>query len=251
MVPLINRPNLFGGGRSELANVTSTQDQINKLVCDMIVASEFQAFRQRWATGVEVAMDETTGEDKAPFKAAVDRLWATPDSEAKFGEFGSNDLKAYVTALENRIQSLASRSRTPPHYLLGGMGQFPSGESLKATETGLIAKVKSQRRHFGESWEEVIRLGFKAQGDARADAMSAETIWADPESRTESEHVDSLVKKLSIGVPMPQLWEDAGYTPEQIARFKTMMLEEALNRAVAGTGVDPMPAEPAPAVETV
>ena len=239
VVPLLNRPNLFGGARSELANVISTQDQINKLVCDLVVASEYQAFRQRWGTGVEVAMDEATGEESAPFKAAIDRMWAVPNADAKFGEFGSNDLTAYVNALENRIQSLASRSRTPPHYLLGGMGQFPSGESLKATETGLIAKVRSQRRHFGESWEEVIRIGFKGQGDSRADAVSAETIWADPESRTESEHVDSLVKKLALGVPLQQLWEDAGYTPEQIKRFKAMAIDEALTRAVAGAGVDP------------
>ena len=39
------------------------------------------------------------------------------------------------------------------------------------------------------------------------------------------------MKKLTIGVPMQQLWEDAAQ-PQQIARFKTMAVEEALNRAI-------------------
>lgn len=234
IIPLRNRPDLFGGCRSELHNVTETQDQINKLVCDMIVASEYQSFRQRWATGVEIPVDPDTGKPVQPWDAAIDRVWAVPDQDARFGEFGQVDLGGYVKALENRIQSLASRSRTPAHYMLGQSGSFPSGESLKATETGLIAKVRSRQVHFGEVWEEVIRLAFKAQDDPRADAVSAETIWSDPESRTESEHVDALVKKLAIGVPLQQLWEDAGYSQTQIARFRQMALEEAFTRAVAG-----------------
>jgi len=239
VVPLVNRPDLFGGGRSELDALTSTQDQINKLVCDMIVASEFQAFQQRWATGVELAHDETTGEAKNPFKSGPGALYAVPDEQANFGAFPMASLDAYPKLLENRVQSMASRSRTPPHYLLGGMGDFPSGESLKATETGLIAKARAQMRHFDEGWEEAIRLGFLAMDDTRAEAFTAETIWRDPESRTESEHVDSLVKLRSLDVPLQQLWEDKGYTPTQIGRFRQMAVEEAMNRAIAGGLIAP------------
>lgn len=241
VVPLINRPDLFGAGRSELQAVTSTQDQINKLVCDMIVASEFQAYQQRWGTGVELGIDEDTGKPKK-FRDGPGAGWFVGDPDARFGAFPSADLTSYPKLLENRIQSLASRTRTPPHYLLGGMGDFPSGESLKATETGLIAKARAQMRHFDESWEEVIRLGFVAMGNDRGDSATAETIWRDPESRTESEHVDALVKLRSLEVPLQQLWEDRGYTPTQIARFRQMAVEEAFTRAVA----EPVVEEPEP-----
>lgn len=229
VVPIVefrNRPRLLGDGRSEIQDVISTQNQINKLVCDMMIAAEFSAFRQRWAIGVEIPTDPMTGQMLQDFPAAVDRLWHVEDKDAQFGEFGETDLTNYVSAIENRVQSLASRTRTPPHYLLGSSGSFPSGESLKATETGLIAKCRSRHRHFGESWEEVMRLSFKILDDPRADSVMAETIWTDPESRSEAEHTDSLLKKMSLGVPLHQLWEDAGYSQTQIGRFKEMLLDE-------------------------
>ena len=58
----------------------------------------------------------------------------------------------------------------------------------------------------------------------------AEVDWSPAESRSESEFVDSLVKKFSIGVPVQQLWEDAGYSPQQIARFRAMLREQALEQ---------------------
>lgn len=255
VVPIVefrNRPRMLGPGRSEIAGVISTQDQINKLVCDMLVAAEFSAFRQRWATGVEVPVDPVTGEELDDnFAAAVNRLWSVGASDAKFGEFGETDLGNYVKAIENRVQSLASRTRTPPHYLLGSSGSFPSGESLKATETGLIAKVRSRQRHFGESWEEVMRLAFAVKrDDAAAAQFASETIWADPESRSESEHVDALIKLRGLQVPLKQLWEDAGYTPQQIDRFEEMLVGEALNRMLAGQPIasppSTVPVESAP-----
>jgi hypothetical protein len=243
IVELRNRPRLLGDPRSELESVLSTQDQINKLVCDMLIASEFAAFRQRWATGVEEPVDPQTGRPLANYMTGIDRLLAVGDPSAKFGEFGPTDLGNYVKAIENRVQSLASRTRTPPHYLLGQSGSFPSGESLKATETGLIAKCRSRMRHFGEGHEEVMRLAFLVQDDPRANEWSAETIWADPESRSEAEHTDSLLKMRSLGVPLAVLWEKAGFSQTEIGRFKTMLVEEALNRIVAGQPIVTTPSQ--------
>jgi hypothetical protein len=241
-VPIVefrNRPRMLGEGRSELCDVISVQNQINKLVCDMLIASEFAAFRQRWATGVEIPTDPTTGLELDNFKSAVDRLWHVADPTAKFGDFSETQLGNYVAAIENRVQSLASRTRTPPHYLLGSSGSFPSGESLKATETGLIAKVRSRHRHFGESWETVLRLAFAILDDPRRNATAAETIWVDPESRNEAVHTDSLLKRMALGIPKEQLWSDAGYTQAQITRFHQMLIDEAKERLKNG-GVDPV-----------
>jgi hypothetical protein len=131
------------------------------------------------------------------------------------------------------VQHVASQTRTPPHYFYL-RGQFPSGESIKSAETGLVAKAKRKMRHFGEGWEEVIRLAFSVMNDDRADIVDAETIWGDPESRSESEHIDAVVKKLALGVPQQQLWEDADYTPQQIDRFHAMLREQALSQAALG-----------------
>ena len=223
LVPLANAPTLTNRlGRSDIERVIPLQDAVNKLCGDMIVASEFAAFPQRWATGIEIPTNPDTGQRMASqFLGGADRVWAVESEAARFGNFQVSDLKIYVSAIEMLIQHVAAQTRTPPHYLLGAMGSFPSGESLKATETGLVAKVRRKMLSFGESWEECLRLAFQVEGDtAKAEMINVETIWANPESRIVGETVDAAVKLASIGVPRPALWEYIGASPQQIERWK-------------------------------
>jgi hypothetical protein len=226
VVPLVNRPRLLKPGASEIKKVIPVQDAVNKLVADMMVASEFQAFRQRWATGLElpVTTDDEGNEitdEAAMFQHAVNRIWTSEDVDTKFGEFGQVDLRPFVQGVEMLVQHIASQSKTPPHYFYLG-GQFPSGESIRSAEAGLVAKARRKQRFYGETWEEVMRLAFAVLGDERSNDPTSEVIWRDPETRTESAHVDAVTKKKDIGVPEQQLWEEAGYTPTQIARFSEM-----------------------------
>jgi hypothetical protein len=81
---------------------------------------------------------------------------------------------------------------------------------------------------FGEAWEESLRLAFRAKNDeTRANALDAETIWRDPESRTEGQHIDATLKLQALGIPDEALWERAGFTPQQIRRFKKLQAREA------------------------
>lgn len=251
VVPLQNRPRLLTGGESELADVIPLQDAANKILSDMLVASEFAAFPQRTATGLEIPTDPETGQPQEPFRPGVDRLWLAEDPEVKFGEFSVANLGNYVTAVELLVQHIASQTRTPPHYF-ALTGQYPSGESIKSAETGLVAKARRKMRHFGESWEEVLRLCFAVRGEPEKAAYgAAETIWGDPESRTEGEHVDALLKLSALGVPQQQLWEDAGYSPQQIARFRTMAAEDSLRVLLTQprNTASPQSAEVVPPVE--
>lgn len=231
VVPFCNRPRLARPPRSEIADLIPIQDAINKLFMDMLVASEYAGFRQRVATGVEIPTDPETGQPLTDLMTmAMDRFLHTEESEAKFYTLEASDLGNYTNAIAMAIQHLASRSSTPPHYFLASMGNFPSGEALKAAETGLVSKVKRKMRLYGESWEEVMRLAFLfAEKTDKADAArSAETIWRDPESRTESEHIDAIVKMSSLGVPSEMLWEKSGYfSPQDIDRMKTMLANGA------------------------
>lgn len=226
VVPIVNRPRLLKPGRSEIKQVIPVQDAVNKLIADMLVASEYQAFRQRWATGLELPVTEDDEgneitDEAALFKHSISRLWTTEDPDAKFGDFGQVDLAPFVEGVEMLVQHIASQSKTPPHYFYLS-GQFPSGETIRSAEAGLASKAKRKQRFMGESWEEVMRLAFAVEGDPRANDMECETIWNDPETRTESAHVDAVIKKSQVGVPEPQLWEEMGYTPTQVERFGDM-----------------------------
>jgi hypothetical protein len=220
-VPFQNNPTLLSGGQSDIAKVIPVQDAVNKLWTDLIVASEYQGFRQRWATGIEIPTDPETGQPLTEtFLSSVSRMWTVADEGAKFGEFGQIDLSPYVKAIEMAIQHIAAQTRTPPHYLLGQSGAFPSGESLKATETGLTAKVRRKMTLFGESWEEAMRLAFRLMGDeAKGNELNAETVWQDPESKSEAEITDAALKQRALGVPFEMVWETLGYSQEEIKRM--------------------------------
>jgi len=167
IVALPNRARLLIEHRSEIASVLPVQDAVNKLVADMMVASEFAAFRQRWATGLEIPTDPVTGKPVEPFRAAVDRMWMAnppkdkigqPIGEVRFGEFGISDLEPYTRAVELLVQHIASQTRTPPHYFYLS-GQFPSGEPVATREPLLTAN---------RGWQtmESIRSGDRVYGVA-------------------------------------------------------------------------------------
>lgn len=238
IVPLPNDPDGRGNGTSDIAQVIPSQDAVNKLIADMVVSAEFNAFPQRYLTGVELIEDEATIKMVNDLMAGSSRLWNATDKDAKFGAFPETDLKGFVSGIELLIQHIAARTRTPPHYLLGQSGNFPSGDSLKATETGLVAKVRKKHLFFGEAWEEAIRLAFRLQGDAqRGSAMRAETLWKDPESRSFGELVDGLVKLATIGVPEEFLWSKAGYSPQEIARMQQIQVEKRAADAAAAAAL--------------
>lgn len=235
MVPLTNNPRLWRSPEecaigSEIQQIIPLQDAVNKLIADLLVASEAGAAPLRYATGYTPEIDPKSNEVKAPPWTRDGATWAViQDATGKFGSLPAADLGNFVKAIDTLVQHIASISRTPPHYLNSSADRL-SGESIKSAETGLVAKVRGKQRSYDDSLEELIRLAGVVDGiDHLANATQCETIWADPESRTESEHIDALSKKKELGVPLQQLWEEAPYSPEQIARFPAMQAQATLN----------------------
>ncbi|MEU1037705.1 phage portal protein [Streptomyces sp. NPDC005907] len=239
LVPFINRRNRRITGFAEHEDVLSIQNRINLSLINLIAAMKYGAFRQRYASGLEVDEDPLTGQKIQPYKLDIKSLWTSGDPETKFGEFAATDLKPYVAAVQSAVQDLAAISRTPPHYLIGAVVNV-SGDALKAAETGLVSKVRDRQRTFGESWEQTMRLAFRILGDgAKATAFHAETIWRDPESRSISELADAAVKKQAAGVPWRQRMEDMLYTPAQISRMEIDRAADALNAQPVDEPVQP------------
>ena len=191
--------------------------RIDKITLDLLLTSDVAAFRQKWATGLDIPKDEETGKPVEPFKAAVDRLWVSDNPDSKFGTFEASDLGQYLKAKDAEIAALAAISRVPAHYLMqSNLANPPTAESLVASESGLVAKVRERQRRFGESWERTEALAFALSG---ADAPPLETIWQDAEFRNPAQVADAATKLQTIGVPQRALWEYIGATPPQIAEW--------------------------------
>ena len=232
VVPLENNPSMLTGGTSDLDPAIALNDAANKFFTDMIHASEFTSFPQRVMTGVQLPKDPVTGEvvDDVQLRAAVSRMWAFDAPDAKVYTLEAGSLTNYVEGIDLAVQHMAAQTRTPPHYLLARIANI-SGDALKAAETGLTARCKRKHIDFSDPWEETMRLSFRwraidrqgwlgADDDlARAEMTDAETIWVNPESRNPGTVGDELIKKQQVGVPKEILWEEAGYTPQQIRRM--------------------------------
>lgn len=249
LVEVTPQPRTYGPPRSELAPAIPFQDRINTTIFNRMVATDYGAFRQIWATGVKIAREVVTEPDGSttttmikPYDVGANRLLANENPEGRFGSFPESTLGGYLNAVAQDVEQLAAITQTPPHYLLGQMINI-SGDAIKAAESGLVAKVSRRALHIGEAWEEVMRIALGFVGDPGAVDIAAEVIWKDFETRSEGQRVDALLKMATLGVPTEVLWQRWGATPQEIAQWRQMAAEEAAaeaaNQAVALGAVDP------------
>lgn len=179
-VPVFHFPNKrhHGYGVSELSNVYSLQRGLNKTLLDLMVAQEFSAFRQRWATGIDVGDVGADGKPVAPpFDYGIDRMLTVPEPDAKFGDFGASDLTQYVEVLENLRAEIARVSGTPLHYLFITKGDYPSGEAMKSAEARFTTKVERLQQSFGNQWEDMLALALRMEGDEQATGAMLSLEW--------------------------------------------------------------------------
>ena len=231
MVEVPNNPRLLEGGISELYDLTDIQDRVNKTLFDRLQTQEFGVDPQKWAKAFP-DKDEDGNPNVVEF--GRNRMITTNIAETDFGNFAVAPLDPYNLAKREDVKDIASRSRTPAQYLLGEMSNV-NGETLKASESGLISKVRQRQRPFGEAMEETMRIaraaaGLKSDGDARM-----ETLWKDPQYRTEGERTDAIVKRLASRIAsLRQAREDYGYTATEIERLEADDLAEAAQLSAAG-----------------
>ena len=184
-VPVVHFPNgrYHGSGMSELKDVIPLQDALNKTICDMLIAQEFSAYPQRWATGIDPGpLDPKTGKPiSPPFDYGADRMltaMGAEGAEAKFGAFPTSELEQYVTAMENHRAEIARVSGTPLHYLFITRGDFPSGEAMKSAEARFTRKVKHLQQAWGNQWEDVLALATRLETTgSKADGAMLTVQW--------------------------------------------------------------------------
>lgn len=233
IVPLRNRGRTLLEGESELADAWQVQNQINAFIFLLMLAGYFGAHRQRYAAGIKLMQDEATGKLKEPFDTAIDKLWATENPDAKFGEFGQTDLGQYLKAIDQKVEHLAFVSRTPKHYLVS-QGQEPSGDAIKSAESGLVRKIERKQDSLGESLEEVMQLARMFQDPKAKTSVDSEVVWADAATESEAVRADATIKKYASGlIPKEQALEDLGYSQTQIARIMAIDASEKLLGRVA------------------
>ncbi len=230
IVPVFNLANnaeLGQLGRSELTAAIPVQDGLNKAVLDMLVAMEFSAYRQRWAAGIEIEYD-ADGKPVAPFTAGIDHLWISENPNARFGDFEASMLDQFLKVKDSFRVDMAAVSGTPLDYFMQDSGGFPSGESLRKSETRFLAKVRDRQESFGQVWADVMAFALMIEG--RGHDVSLITEWEDPAPVGERELLDNIILKKQIGLPVEQALLEAGYGEADVKKMTATENTETMSQ---------------------
>ena len=204
-IPIVHFANMRtrnGYGIAEHRSTIPQQDRLNKELVDLSLVMDTLGFPQRYAVGVA---------NTSVLRAVPGEVWSSEDPNTQFGQFPAADVDGMIRAIENTVSRIAARSRTPSHMLLVS-GGAPSGESLKTAESGIVAKAKARQYEWGESWAGALRHAASLASEYATPAtrfpISYEDLqntpiniqWADPESRNEKEHLETLGMMAALGV---------------------------------------------------
>lgn len=209
VVQLVNSDRLLDRfGISELDDLLSLQDALNKLLADLLVGSEYSARPRRWATGLELeerAKLDANGDpvldgDGDPVMEEVnpiddsDRMAVNEQAEGKFGSFSASDLASYRNAVDIVTGQVAAVSGLPMHYLAGGHDNPSSADGIRAAESSLSARAEDKQALFGPAWEQVARLALAVTNDKDVTEFDVRARWADPATRSQAQEADWAVK---------------------------------------------------------
>lgn len=236
-------------GRSDLKDVIPIQDALNKAVMDMLIAMEFASFKQRYIIGMEVNLDEETGqpEDATMRNYGVDRMMAIPNEDAKVGQFDATDLGQFLRVQEKFWASIARVSGTPLHYFFITNGDFPSGEAQKAAEARFSTRIEDSQVAWGNVWESVMEFTLEVSTGEENEDLEFESIWSNPTPRSEAELADTAIKKKSIGFSRSYLLKEFGLSDTEVDEMLAEVDSEAMQKVSLDLMSNPQTQGQAPA----
>jgi hypothetical protein len=165
------------------------------------------------------------------------RVWTFKDKDVKLAEVAAANLANFKSPMDMFIAHLSAQTRTPATYLLSGDIANVGQDTLKTSQEGLVFRCKDKHVSFSDPWEDTMRNGFVAIGDNEKAAIAdAETLWADPENKSEAEKIDAATKLWSMGVPLEVALLRAGYSQKEVEQMKSY----------EGFGVPPKQTSPRP-----
>ena len=202
-------------GYSELENLISPQNALNKSVLDLLEGSDKTAYQIITLKGGKA---ETLQLNPRQI------LWhSSPD--AAWGHIPAGDIEKLIRLKNDFIVTIAQLSQVPLSYFQI-TGQIASAETQRADDTGLVSKATSEAVAHGNAWEDVMATAVAMQaafggGNGRSLFGQISTVW-DTFERVDkmtvetqrAEIVDTLIK---AGASLAGALQVAGYTDEEQA----------------------------------
>ncbi|MFB1297336.1 phage portal protein [Mycobacterium sp. pW049] len=200
---------------SAIDDLLTIQDGINKLLTDMLVASEYAGRPRRFATGIElreapkldangdVVTDPDSGEvvmeAQNPFPEE-NRMMISEAAESRFGALPAADLRTFESGVRVLISQAMMVSGLPAHYVGLLQDSVTSADALRAAEAALVARAEARQRQFGVGWEQVARLLIAVRDNVDPHTVTARCVWSPADTRSQAQEADYAVKLYQAGI---------------------------------------------------
>jgi hypothetical protein len=242
----------------EIEPIIPIQDQINFDTFNLMISTQFAAFRQRWVAGMSPVDEE--GREQQPFRPGVDRVWASEDAATHFGEFGETALQPYSLVREDGIRHMSTITQVPPYHLLGQVANM-SAEALAAARDGFDRKIGELQGVLTDPWRNQFRLTALAAGNKEGwNDIFSTVLWRDTSARAFGATIDGLTKAAQmLGVPAEELWARIpGATADDVAswhlaaqRERAQQLVQSIIAGSQGGAPGAVPGQPVPGQPTM
>lgn len=247
VVPVVNLRNadriVANWGCSEIDDLTSLVDALNKSLADMMVTSEVAARPRRWACGVELTSEPVLDDDGNetgditevnPFPES-DRMMISENESTKFGTLPSADLQAYEASVRVILGQIMAVSTLPAHYVGVFTDNPASADALRAAEASLTARAEARQQTFGRAWERVAKLVIAVRDGRDPDLIDDIRVqWADAATRSVAQEADATCKLVAAGIlPVTYALSKLGYSDDEIGKIAAARAAEVPMPVVA------------------
>jgi hypothetical protein len=214
-VPVVHIQNMrqpfVYSGIGEVEPLVALQDELNTRLCDRANRVTLQSFQMYLAKGIEGFSGTGVGPGV---------VWSTDNPDAAIERFGgdmhSPSEESHITEIREAMDKV---SGVPP--LAGGvvrakLGNLSSGNALRVTLMGLIAKTRRKRVGYGRGMERVCAMilgALDAAGVLSTDPSErgVRVVWPEFAVADERETVAAAKGKVELGVPAETVIAELGY----------------------------------------
>lgn len=214
-VPVVHIQNMrqpfVYSGIGEVEPLVALQDELNTRLSDRANRVTLQSFQMYLAKGIEGFSGTGVGPGV---------VWSTDNPDAAIERFGgdmhSPSEESHITEIREAMDKV---SGVPP--LAGGvvrakLGNLSSGNALRVTLMGLIAKTRRKRVGYGRGMERVCAMilgALDAAGVLSTDPSErgVRVVWPEFAVADERETVAAAKGKVELGVPAETVIAELGY----------------------------------------
>lgn len=218
VVPFVNRARIDRrSGESEMRDVMSLADAASRSLTNLQVAQELVSMPGRYLLGADQgSFVDGQGNPKTQFEVYIGRILLGP-AGATAGQFPGAQLDQIINTIKLYAQKVASITGLPNSYLGINSDNPASAEALNAASNRHVKKAEQKQVIFGESHEEVMRIGAEfVAGRVNPDLVDLEARWRNAATPTLMASAQAAVQLVQTDVIPPAVARDlVGLTPEQ------------------------------------